>query len=158
MRSNPNPSARPGETRRQFIKQTGLAAAAVAGGGFLPLPVSAAESKPPFAILLDETDTIGMQPQVQWAVEQLRDALTARGFAAEIYQKFSDAPPANECVLVAGRASHRARCGRGENFVAGQLRKRWRWRAGKSANVPCCWPPVRMRAGWFMRCSNWPTA
>ena len=45
MRSNQNHFNRPGETRRQFIKQTSLAAAAVAGASLLPLRISAAENK-----------------------------------------------------------------------------------------------------------------
>ena len=53
-----NQSARPGETRRQFIKKTGLAAAAIAGAGLVPLPISAAESNPAIAIAFDETDAV----------------------------------------------------------------------------------------------------
>jgi hypothetical protein len=109
MHSNQNHSARHGETRRQFIKQTGLAAAAVAGAGLFQLPVSAGESKPAIAIVLDGSDATVTQPPVQWAVEQLRDALTARGLSAEIYQTLDEAPPLQKCILVAARTSRLAR-------------------------------------------------
>jgi hypothetical protein len=109
MRPNLNPSIRHGETRRQFIKQTSLAAAAVAGAGLLPLPLSAGQSKVSIAIAFDGSDAVVTEQPVQWAAEQLRDALTTRGLSAEIYQSLDEAPPKQDCVLVAGRASHRAR-------------------------------------------------
>jgi hypothetical protein len=107
MRSDQNNSHCPGETRRRFIKKTGFAAA-MSGAGLIPFSISAAENKPGVAIVLDNSDAFVTQPPVQWAAEQLRDALTARGVAAQIYQGLDDAPPAQECVLVAGRASHPA--------------------------------------------------
>jgi hypothetical protein len=117
MRSNQDDFHCSGQTRRQFIKKTGFAAAAVAGAGLLPFPVSAAENKPGIAIVLDGSDsfvldgseTFVMQPPVQWAAGQLRDALAARGIAAQIFQGLAGAPPAQECVLVAGCNSHQAR-------------------------------------------------
>ena len=109
MHSDRNHFTRPGETRRQFIKQTSLAAAAVAGAGLFPLPVSASERKPAIAIAFDQADAVVTKPPVQWAAEQLRDALTARGLSAQIYQSLDDASPALECVLVTGSASNLAR-------------------------------------------------
>jgi len=93
------------QTRRQFIKQTGLAAAAVAGASMLPLPISAAENKSVIAIVLDPEDAIAQQPPGQWAVAELRAALAARGVAAQTYASVDQAPPSQECVLVAGRNS-----------------------------------------------------
>jgi hypothetical protein len=108
MRSDQNHFARHGETRRQFIKQTGLAAAAVAGAGLLPLRISAAENKPGVAIVFDESDAVVTQPPMRWAVEQLREALAARGVATAIYQSLDEAPTGQLCVLMAGRASRLA--------------------------------------------------
>ena len=79
MRPDPDHSACPGESRRHFIKKTGMAAAAVAGVSLLQLPLSARENSPAISIVLDTSDPVMKQPPVQWAVEQLRDALAARG-------------------------------------------------------------------------------
>jgi hypothetical protein len=108
MRSDPNPSARPGETRRQFIKKTGMAAAAVAGVSLLPSPISAAENKSAIAIVLDPSDVLTTQQPVQWAAEQLRDVLIARGVPSQIYANLNDAPPSQLCILAAGRTSQPA--------------------------------------------------
>ena len=109
MRSDQNHSARPGESRREFIKKTGLAAAAIAGAGLVPLPVSAAESNPAIAVAFDETDVVTAETPVRWAAEQLRDALVSRGLPAAIYPNLNDVQAGQECVLVAGRNSPRAR-------------------------------------------------
>jgi hypothetical protein len=109
MRPNQDNSNRPGETRRHFIKKTGFAAAAVAGAGLLQFPATAAETKPGVAIVLDVSDSFAMQPPVRWAAEQLRDALAARGIAAQIFQGLDEAPPSQECVFVTSRASASAR-------------------------------------------------
>ncbi|MGA3285180.1 MAG: twin-arginine translocation signal domain-containing protein, partial [Verrucomicrobiota bacterium] len=98
--------ARPRETRRQFIKKTGMAAAVVAGGSLLQLPVSARENNPAVSIVLDESDPVVTQAPVKWAVEQLHAALTGRGAAAQIYQNLDQASASQECVLVAGRNSN----------------------------------------------------
>ncbi len=92
--------ARHRETRRQFIKTTGTAAAAVAGAGLLQLPLSAREDNLAVAIVLDPDDAILKQAPAQWAVEQLRDALAARGVTTQIYRSLDQAPPAQECVVV----------------------------------------------------------
>jgi hypothetical protein len=109
MRSNQNNPIRPGETRRQFIKKTGFATAAVTGASLFPFSIAAGENKPGVAIVLDKSDTFVMQPPVQWAAEQLRDALIARGITAQIFPSLDEAPPTQECILVAGRASTSAR-------------------------------------------------
>lgn len=98
-----------GETRRQFIKKTGLAAAAVAGAGVFQLPVCAGESNAGIAIVLDPQDVSVKQPPVQWAVDQLRDSLIARGVPSQIYTSLDEATSSLECVLVAGRTSNATR-------------------------------------------------
>jgi hypothetical protein len=109
MRPDPDHSTCPGETRRHFIKKTGMAAAAVAGASLLQLPLSARENHPAISIVLDASDPVVKQPPVQWAVEQLREALVARGISAQTYPRLEVAPPSQECVLVAGRASRLSR-------------------------------------------------
>ncbi|MGD0251654.1 MAG: twin-arginine translocation signal domain-containing protein [Verrucomicrobiota bacterium] len=106
MRPGETNPARHRETRRQFIKKTGMAAAVVAGSGLLQLPVYARENNPGVSIVLDRSDTVVTQPPVQWAVEQLHAALTGRGVAAQIYQNLDQAPASQECILVAGRNSN----------------------------------------------------
>jgi len=105
MRPDETQPARHRETRRQFIKKTGLAAAAMAGASLLPLPISAAENKSAIAIVLDPADALATHPPVQWAAEQLRDVLIARGVAAQICASLNDVPQSQDCVLAAGRDS-----------------------------------------------------
>jgi hypothetical protein len=109
MDANQNNPFQRGETRRQFIKKSGLAAAAVAGTGLLPLRISAAENKPSVAIVPDPSDALATQQPVQWAAEQLRDALIARGVAAQIYSRLDEVPSSSICVLATGRDSQIAR-------------------------------------------------
>ena len=108
MHSNQNHSARPGETRRQFIKKSSLAAATVAGASLLPFRISAAETKSSVAIVLDQSDGFVQLLPVHWAAERLRDTLTARDVSSQIYASLDEAPPSHLCVLVAGRASQSA--------------------------------------------------
>ncbi len=109
MRLDPDQSARPGETRRHFIKKSGMAAAALAGASVLPFPVSALENNPGVSIVLDEADEIVKEAPVQWAADQLRDVLAARGVAARICQNLDQASVSQECILVAGRNSNLSR-------------------------------------------------
>ncbi|HEY1663606.1 MAG TPA: twin-arginine translocation signal domain-containing protein [Verrucomicrobiae bacterium] len=97
-----NNPGRPGETRRQFIKKTSLVAAAVAGGSFLRLPVSAAENNPTVSIVLDLEDGLLKQNPVRWAVGQLRDALVTSGVVVQFCESINQASPSQECI-VAGR-------------------------------------------------------
>jgi hypothetical protein len=97
------------ETRRQFIKKTGMVAAGVAGASLLHLPVSARENNAAISIVLEAADAVVKQAPVRWAAEQLRDALAARGIATQFYENLDQTPPSQECVLVVGRASNPAR-------------------------------------------------
>jgi hypothetical protein len=103
MRPDETNPARPRETRRQFIKKTGMAAAVVAGGGLRQFPVSARENNPSVSIVLDPEDDVLKQAPVQWAVEQLRDALTTRDIAVQFHDSVNQVPSSQECVAV-GRA------------------------------------------------------
>jgi hypothetical protein len=97
-----------GETRRQFIKTSGLAAAAVAGAGLLPLSVSAVETKSVVTIVLDPADAAATLPPAQWAADQLHDALAMHGVPVQISSSLNDAPPSRECIFVTGRDSQYA--------------------------------------------------
>ena len=72
MNENQNNPFQRGETRRQFIKKSSLAAATVAGAGLLPLRIFAAENKSVIAIVLEPSDALATQQPVQWAAEQFR--------------------------------------------------------------------------------------
>ncbi len=52
---------------------------------------------------------MAQQPPVQWAAEELREALAARGVSSQIYASLDAAPASLACILVAGRASNAAR-------------------------------------------------
>ena len=96
------------QTRRQFIKHTSMAAAVVTSASLWPLTISAAENKSVLAMVLDPEDAIAQLPPVQWAVDELRAALAARGVATQTYASVDQTPPSQECVLVASRNSQLA--------------------------------------------------
>ena len=95
-----------GESRRHFLKKTGTAAAAVAGTAVFPLPAFAATNNVSVSIILDSSDKFVTDAPVKWAAEHLRDALIARGIAAQILEHLDAAPVLHECVLVAGPNSN----------------------------------------------------
>jgi hypothetical protein len=97
-----------GETRRQFIRKTGMATAAVAGSGLLQFPVYGRETNPAISIVLDKSDPVIQQTPVQWAVQQLQDTLAARGVTAQLRDQLERVPPSQECIFLAGHASRPA--------------------------------------------------
>lgn len=107
MRSDKTNSARR-ETRRQFIKKTGIATAAIAGSGLFQFPLHAAENNPGISIVLDESDRVVQQPPVQWASQYLQDTLSARGVITQRCGKIEQVPVSQECIFVAGPASQPA--------------------------------------------------
>jgi hypothetical protein len=109
MNANQNNSFQRGETRRQFIKKSSLAAATVAGASLLPLRILAAETKSSVAIVVDGSDAIANQLPPKWAVLQLRAALISRGAAANIYSSLDEVPSSSICVLAASHNSQAAR-------------------------------------------------
>src|SRR5437867_6768199 len=88
-------------TRRQFLKTTATATAAIAAANLTAL--TAKERPRGVAVVLDPHETT--QRSVPWAAGQLRDALKDRGAPAEIFDSLEQAPPAFDCVLAASRAS-----------------------------------------------------
>jgi len=100
---------RGGQTRRQFIKKTGAATAAVAGAGLLNLPISARAQPAVAAVVLDGADPLTKTAPVQWASQQLMAALVGRGFQVEVQLSLEAVSSAQVCVLAGGRASIPAR-------------------------------------------------
>ncbi len=104
-------SARPGQTRRQFLKKTGAGTLAVAGAGMFQLPFSTQghQSEPSIALVLDPADSLTRTAPVQWAAGQLRDALAARGFPVQSYLSLDAVSSWQTAILVAGRTFLAAR-------------------------------------------------
>ncbi|MGA2556234.1 MAG: twin-arginine translocation signal domain-containing protein, partial [Verrucomicrobiota bacterium] len=109
-RENSN-RVRPGQTRRQFLKKTGAATLAVAGAGLLHLPFSARSQPNPaaLALVLDPTDALTGTGPVQWAAQQLRDALAALGLPVQTHPSLDAVSPAPTVILVSGGNSLPAR-------------------------------------------------
>ncbi len=108
------------ETRRQFIKKTGMAAATVAGAGVLQLSAYGAEGSPAVSIVLDPGDVLVKQPPVRWAVGQLRAVLEARGVASATYDSVGQAPASQACIVVGRemiKPTNPAALGTPESFV-----------------------------------------
>jgi hypothetical protein len=101
-RSNSNQG---GETRRDFIKKTAAAAAFVATANVLRPPASGQNKAGGIALVLDAGDPLVQQRPVQWAAEQLREALKVRGFATQSFAQLDQAAPDGEIILVGGRGS-----------------------------------------------------
>ena len=97
-----------GETRRQFIRKTGMATAVVAGSGLLPFPLYARDNAPAISVVLDKSDPFVLQTPVSWAVQQLQSSLTARGVTAQLREQLEQVPPSEECILLAGHTSNQA--------------------------------------------------
>src|SRR5690348_2631852 len=98
-----------GETRRQFIRKTGIAAAAVAGSGLLQFPLHANDNKPGLSVVLDESDPVVSKPPVPWAVQYLQDTLAAGGVTVQLRRKSEEVPPSQECIYIGGPTSNSAR-------------------------------------------------
>lgn len=93
-------------TRRDFIRQTTVGAAAVAAGvGFARPAPAAQDNMPEVCIVPDASDPLLRQSPVVWAVEQLQEALQARGSAARVCATMEEVPRRSECVLVARSGS-----------------------------------------------------
>ncbi|MGD8896400.1 MAG: twin-arginine translocation signal domain-containing protein [Acidobacteriota bacterium] len=88
-----------GIERRDFLKQTGLAA-----GGLLGAPVArAARLGGPRAvsIVLDTTHAVGPTSPARWAAEHLEQSLRARGIESRLVPHVGDAPARDLVVLAA---------------------------------------------------------
>ena len=109
MPPNENTSFQSNETRRDFIKKTAVATALVASTSLLRPPVYGQTRMTRVALVLDPDDAWVQKRPVQWAAEQLRDALKAHGIDVQTPARLDQAPPDSECILVGGRGSALAR-------------------------------------------------
>src|ERR1035437_10873787 len=102
MCPDPDHSACPGETRRHFIKKTGMATAAVAGASLLPAAAFAREGQETGCLIFDPQDAIAKRAPVQWAAGELRDALVRRGIKAGHFVLSEGGPRLQSCLLFTG--------------------------------------------------------
>ena len=84
--------------RREFLIQIGAAAGCVVGGiltgcTHLVAP-SAGRTRRGVSIVCDPNDPIASAKPAHWAVEQLRQTLTGRGFVVRVCTRFDEASPA----------------------------------------------------------------
>ena len=90
-----------GETRRQFLRKTGLAAAGVAGGALLPLQTLASEERPSVSIV---TGTSGQAARS--GVEKIVAALKAKGVSLEEVKSLNEAK--GRSLIIAGLVGDQA--------------------------------------------------
>ncbi len=105
MSSNPKHPFRPDPSRRDFIKQTATATALVAAAKLMPPAARAASATPAVALVLDREDALLKSPPVQWAAEQLRETLQARGVNVRTFTRIDDAPAGTDCILIGSGGS-----------------------------------------------------
>jgi hypothetical protein len=98
--------------RREFLVKTGLTAAGCAAAGLLPKRLGA-QTLPAagrgVTLLSDPGDPVASAGPAQWALQQLQDALTARGYRVRRAASPDAAAPDDFCLAAAGRASAWAR-------------------------------------------------
>lgn len=108
--------------RRKFLVTTGAAVTGAAAASLLPGCANEAgpglgaagsqlrtRSGNGISIVSDSSDAIVVTPQVQWAIDQLRRTLMARGFVVLMCARLYDAGPDDLCLVVAGGNSVVAR-------------------------------------------------
>jgi hypothetical protein len=86
-------------SRRDFLKSTAAATAAVVAVNLFPETLSARDKTGGVAIILNPEDA--KQKPAQWVTVELRDALKSRGVAAEIFNSLEQAPSGFDCVIAA---------------------------------------------------------
>ncbi|HEV2390797.1 MAG TPA: twin-arginine translocation signal domain-containing protein [Verrucomicrobiae bacterium] len=90
-------------SRRDFLRTTATASAAVAAVSLFPGTLSARGKARGVAIVLDAEEA--KQKAVQWVAEELLVSLRSRGAAAEIFHRLEQAPAGWDCVIVATAGS-----------------------------------------------------
>ena len=90
-------------SRRHFLKTTATATAALTAVDLLPATVSAKQNAQGVAIILNPED--GAQKPATWAATELRDALKARGVAADVFPTLEQAPAEFDCIVTATATS-----------------------------------------------------
>jgi hypothetical protein len=94
--------------RREFLLQTG-AATGLAASSLLARAQSSPIPGQGVSLVCDPADRIAAGAAPQWALVQLRAALTQRGFIVHACTRLDQAPAGDFCVIAAGRASSYAR-------------------------------------------------
>lgn len=99
-------------SRREFLKQ----AAVVAGGAAVGTLSGCAggnraDKQKPFRVFLvqDPADLVASSTPVQWSIEQLQTALSAKGIAHEVGARVDQAPAGALCLLIAAASMPLAR-------------------------------------------------
>jgi hypothetical protein len=98
--------------RREFLKRTSLALGGAAAGGLAS--GVAAEAKSPrsgskgVSVVCAPGDATASGAPVQWAIEQLEEALTVRGVPARRFERLQEAPAGDQVILVTGRSQEAA--------------------------------------------------
>jgi hypothetical protein len=103
--------------RRAFLRQSGLlGGGAVAGllsdGGASPAispgttkGVTPVSSERGVSIIRDPADPVASGRPVQWAVGEVREALSAHGIPARLFDRLEQAPAGDRCLLATGGAA-----------------------------------------------------
>src|SRR6266853_1356559 len=95
-----------GQSRRRFLKQAAAATAVVAGGAATDLwPAYGRDIHPAIALVSAPSDTLTQQVPVQWALEQLSEALKAHGLVPQNASGVREVKPSSECIVVASGAT-----------------------------------------------------
>src|SRR5262245_49113102 len=99
------------QSRRSFLKHAAVAGATLAGAGPGLITACAQTREETVAIVPNPGDPLTSQPPVQWAIEQLRQALESRGLMARVRNNLDEAAADDECILVASSLSPLVRQG-----------------------------------------------
>lgn len=96
--------------RREFLIQTGAATAGCMFGASLSgraqsAPSSVDQYAGTVAIISDPGNPVVASKPVQWAVGELRQALTSRNFIVKICARLEDAPPQSFCVIASASSA-----------------------------------------------------
>jgi hypothetical protein len=99
-------------TRRTFLKQASLGTAGLAlvGGSF---PLRAGDSSGAVSIVIDPDDAVALAVPTQWAISELKEALTAKRVNMRLISRITDAATSEFVIVVAS----------GENSISRQIIK-----------------------------------
>jgi len=88
------------ETRRGFLRRTGVAGAAIAVG-----PSAWAKPGSVISLILDGSDPVASARSARWAAHELQQALTAAGFTVHRHEYPQQAEPGALCIIASGCAA-----------------------------------------------------
>ncbi len=99
-----------GQTRREFLKRSAVLAGAAAGGTLLRRTANAG-TRSSVALVRDADDVLTQSGPVQWATDQLSEALQARGLSVVRCRSVAEAGASDVCIYIARANSKGARQG-----------------------------------------------